>query len=95
MRIIKNGIKDEIKVNFVCKNCHCEFECNEEEFWMEQQASTLTYPLQHACFSNCPQCHRICKTYKTKNDINISVTSDVSNKDPLKFCDFINKDNFL
>ena len=67
------------KVRFVCKNCHCEFECNENEYWENTQTCSLTYQIQYECFANCPQCHRMCKTYKTSNNYKISVTGTDSN----------------
>jgi len=74
MKIIKNGHKETSKATFVCKNCSCEFECNENEYWENTQTASLTYPVQYECFANCPECHRMCKTYKTQNPYKISVT---------------------
>lgn len=82
MRILKNGTREnkEKKIRFVCKNCHCEFECNEDEYWENTATACLTVPAQYECFANCPQCHRMCKTYKTRlTDYQISVTGSDTN----------------
>ena len=80
MRIIKDGKKKDSNVRFVCKSCHCEFECRPEEYWENENTVSLTYPISNECFANCPQCHKICKTYKTKRTDNISVTGVSSGK---------------
>ena len=76
MRIIKSGSREDKKARFVCKNCHCEFECGKDEFWMNESTTSLTYPISYECFANCPQCHYICKTYKTKQNTVITGTSE-------------------
>ena len=64
MQIIKKGKKESKNVTFHCGNCHCEFECEDDEYWENKLTATLAYPMQHECFANCPECHKVCKTYK-------------------------------
>jgi len=67
MRIIKEGkIKYENAVKFKCEKCGCEFESLEDEYWIDTSICLTSYPCQYHVYSNCPTCHKICKTYKTE-----------------------------
>ena len=79
MHIIKQGNLDAKKPTFTCKNCGCEFECSESEYWTDSNIIMCTYPAQYKIISSCPCCHKICTSTRHIEPINISVTGTSSN----------------
>ena len=65
MRIFKEGtIKYKNSVKFSCEKCGCEFECEDDEYWIDNSICLTSYPSQYYVYSNCPTCHKICRTTK-------------------------------
>ena len=84
MKIIKNG-STEKKAHFVCIRCGCEFECYENEYWVDNSVCLTTWPCQYHAMASCPVCHRICKTTITSRAENITVTgADTNTINPCK-----------
>ena len=66
MRIIKEGTIEHGNIKkFKCENCGCEFECLKDEYWVDNSICLTSYPAQHYIYSNCPTCHKICKSTKS------------------------------
>ena len=65
MNIIKKGkIKNENTVTFRCEKCGCEFECEKDEYWVDNTIALVTSPCQYYVYSNCPTCHKVCRSTK-------------------------------
>ncbi len=83
MRIFKEGtIKYNNPIKFSCEKCGCEFESEEDEYWIDNSICLTTYPSQYYVYSNCPTCHKICKTTKTTK-IEQFTTTFASNIKPM------------
>ena len=65
MKIIKEGLKQNDGIRFICQHCHCEFICYEDEYYKKEDKVCLTYPPQNELITSCPMCHKICRTYKS------------------------------
>jgi len=77
MRIIKKGKEKDEAIIFTCRNCGCEFECLDDEYWQGSSLCNITYPPSYTIYSNCPECHKICKAFKRDKikSMNITLTS--------------------
>ena len=65
MRIFKEGtVKYKNPVKFSCEKCGCEFECEDDEYWTDNTITLTSYPAQYYVYSNCPTCHKVCRTTK-------------------------------
>ena len=64
MRIIRDTNIEKEEITFECKKCGCEFACEKDEYWVEQNLTSLNYPPSHAVHSCCPKCHKVCTAYK-------------------------------
>lgn len=52
-RVIKHGIRKEVKYYFICASCGCEFEMTNKDL-MEEQQSIVFFSR-----SRCPDCNAI------------------------------------
>ena len=69
MRILKNGTPKNTKmdtVKFTCTECGCEFECDKGEYYNNFDTVFVTYPEQTRCAASCPECYKICLSWKDK-----------------------------
>lgn len=76
MKIIKSGKDHTDVLRFVCKNCHCEFECNAGEYYPITSITCTSNPPQNECIASCPECHQICHRWGAVGSIMTSVTLD-------------------
>ena len=67
MKILKENKKLNKTERFTCNKCGCEFECDEDEYWVDTGITLTTYPAQYNAYANCPKCYKICHTYTHKN----------------------------
>ena len=82
MRIIKEGtVKYENAEKFKCEKCGCEFESLEDEYWLDTTVCLTSYPSQYYIYSNCPTCHKICRSTKRNYTEEIKITYTNSTSD--------------
>ena len=91
MRIIKEGtIKYKNAAKFKCEKCGCEFESLEDEYWIDNSLCLTTYPSQYYIYSNCPTCHKICRSTKTNKieqlDVKLTNTLKKTLYDDVVYC---------
>ena len=64
MRIIRKANNKKEEFEFTCKNCGCEFACEKDEYWTDSGITSVSYPPSFTIYSSCPNCHKICTSYK-------------------------------
>ena len=74
MKIIKHSEDTNDTLKFECTHCHCEFECETGEYYEETTISSVSYPPSHKFIASCPECHKICYTWKRDRIASCSVT---------------------
>ena len=83
MEIINHGKfkkEDEKYVTFECSRCGCEFKAKRDEYHEDSIGfSSVSYPMTHYLYANCPECHKMC-SITTKEEVkNCTVTLSESN----------------
>ena len=92
MRIIKEGtVKYENAEKFKCEKCGCEFESLEDEYWIDNSLCLTSYPAQYYIYSNCPTCHKICRSTKHEKikqlDVHLTNTLKKTLYDDVVYCE--------
>ena len=64
MEILKHGKKNKGENKeyaiFTCQ-CGCEFEAQKDEYHEDSLLCTsISYPITHYVYANCPECHKMC-----------------------------------
>jgi len=78
MKILKQGNENSNNTKFVCKKCGCEFECSDDEYWIDNSITLTSYPASYNAYASCPICHKVCHTYTHKNTNNCTTAYNIT-----------------
>ena len=64
MKIIKHKNEDESDiVEFTCP-CGCVWQAEKEEYYAETDYTSLSVPIKHKVWANCPECYKMISASK-------------------------------